>query len=183
MLVFSACTSTNITPAEFEEVRFRDAPRIALDVAAIQIKDRYEPPFSPPNVEHLFPTPPARSINNWVNDRLVAMGNSALLEVEILDASVSESGLQVTEGFMGLFQNEQAERYDGHLAVSMKIYDGQALPSARITAEVSRSITTPENMTVESREALFYQLNRQMMQQLDEELEKRIRQYFGKYLL
>src|SRR5258708_18346729 len=54
----------------FNDIRFTDKPPLRIDCAAIEIVHDFKPTLQTPNVEHLFPVPPERAMENWARDRL-----------------------------------------------------------------------------------------------------------------
>ena len=60
--------------ARFPELTYAHLGAMRLDVARVEIADEYHEPLRPPNVDHLFPTPPERAMRRWATDRLAASG-------------------------------------------------------------------------------------------------------------
>lgn len=181
LLGAAACQSTPAAKPATNSYAFQ--PPITLDVATINVIDEYQSPGKSPNVEHLFPTPPAQAVHQWTKDRLKAAGTSRVAEVVIKDASVIETALPRTEGVKGWFTKDQSERYDGKLAVEIKIYgERRVLPEAEVSAQATRSRTVAEDASVAAREALFDTLSQELAEELNQELEKQMRTYFGNYI-
>ncbi len=176
----SAC-STPAAPAP-QTLSFTGYPPINLDVGNIEVAEDYKSPQRAPNVEHLMPYSPADAMQIWVKDRLRAKGSAKLAQVSIIDASVVATDLPKTQGIKGLFTNDQDKRYDARLEVEIRIYGDSALSEASTSVEVTRSITIPENASVNSRKATYNQLVADLMKMLNEKLEKNIHQYLNNYI-
>lgn len=178
-----ACTNTPPAPPPFT-ISFADKPAYTLAVGKIDIVEEYKSSFKYPNVEHLFTVNPAESVRIWARDRLREGGGENFAEIVILDASVIEKPLPLNKGIKGAFTNEQAESYDANLAVEVKIFKpGKAIPSAKISVNVSKSTTVAENATVADREKLFNDIITDMAKSLDAQLEQNIGSYLNNYIL
>jgi len=178
-LVVVGCDTSPTQPI-FPDIRFTEEPKLRLDVAAIEIVEEFHPTFQQPNVEHLFPVPPQRAMENWVKDRLVAVGKGKKARVRIIDAGVKEVELpKKTTGITATFTTEQAQRYDATVKMAIDILGEHALPERSITAEASRSQSVAEGITPNDRERAWYDMTKQLMASLDAALEQRMRADFA----
>lgn len=171
-------------PSSPAGIGFGNKPPLRLNVAQINVAQSYQPPMKLPNVDHLMPTPPLMAVNQWVGQRFVAAGAQGTLEITIDDASVKETPLQKSDGFKGFFTDDQEARYDAHIKVTIRLYDGvNTIAVNEAAAEVSRWRTINEKATVAQREAMFNSMLQEMMLQLDAEADARVRQYFGRFIV
>jgi hypothetical protein len=183
--LLAACEAAPPPRPVFPEIRFTDEPPLNLDVSRIDIEERFRPSFQEPNVEHLFPVPPAQAAVAWARDRLHATGgpnSPRRARVTIQDASVRETELPRTKGLTGAFTTQQAERYDGNVEVSVEILNERGFPERTASARVTRSQTVAENATPNDRERVWYDMTRAMMHDLDQQLEREMRANFGFYI-
>jgi hypothetical protein len=178
--LIAACATP--APQAPQEISFSQYPVMNVDVGNIEVIEAYNPPLAPPNIEHLMPYSPAAAMKIWVKDRLRATGSDKLMQVTIVDASVTESKLPKTKGIQGLFTNDQDRRYDGRLEVEVRIYGNAALSEADTSVTVTRSITIPENASVNSRRAAYMQMVKDMMEMMNAKLEKNMLGYMGNYI-
>jgi hypothetical protein len=159
-------------------------PPLRLNVAAINIVENYRAPMKLPHVDHTLPTPPIVALKQWAGQRFVAAGAQGALEITVDDASVVETLLAKKDGLTGFFTDDQEARYDAHIKITLRLYDGvNTISVAEANAEVARWRTINEKATVTQREALFNGMLQEMMLQLDGESEARIRQYFGRFIV
>ncbi len=183
MLIFGVAACSSPTPAVSQQpISFMQYPPINIDVSRIDMIEEYKSPFSSPNVEHLMPYSPADAMALWVKDRLHATGRDKILQITIKDASVKSIDLPKTTGLTGLFTNDQDKKYDGRLEVELRIYGDQPLSLADTSVIVTRSITIPENASVNARKAAYIQMVQDMMKMLNDRLEANIRNYMGNYI-
>ena len=172
VLLLSACPSA---PSRvFPEITFADSPRIGLDVARIEIVQRYQPTLSDPYVDHLFPREPASVIRRWAEDRLVARGTSGTATLVIVNAAVTEEALARDPGFRGLVTIEQSERYEAEFAVRLEIDQPATRSTGQTNALARRSITTPENLSLADREQVWFELTENTIRDLDAKFEEEV---------
>lgn len=153
-----------------------------LDVALVETQDRYVPPFSAPNVEHYFREPPARLMARWATQRLVAVGAQGIARFIILDASVVEVDLPGTSGIRGMFTTDQDRRYDAKLAVAIEIRSFGGALEGRCDASAMVSKSLAEDASLDQRDALFEEIDRELVALIEPELDKGIRNYLAKWL-
>ncbi len=182
-LLLAACQSTPVQPP-VEPIKFISAP-YALKVATINITEDFTTTHHTPHVEYQFETPPDQAMKDWATSRLVAAGQQNRLEVDIIDASVIRTNIPKQKtGIEGFFTKEQTEEYEGTLEVTLKIYDNRKiLPVANAHVTAHQTLTLREDANLLDRKALYQQMTFNLMQQIDTELDKNIRQYFANYLL
>ena len=178
--LLGGCEGPSAARPNFPDIRFTDRPPLRLDVASVEVVDRFVPSFKEPNVEHLFPVTPARAAGNWARDRLQATnpGSDRRARFVILDASAREIELPRTQGVRGAFTTDQAERYDAAIAVEVDILGPRGFAERTVNAKASRSTTVAEGITQNQREQAWYDLTRALMADLDRQLEQEIRTNF-----
>lgn len=165
-----------------DPLNFAIRPPIRVNVAQIRVVESYQAPMGGANVEHTFPVPPSTAIKQWVAQRLAATGQSGILEVTIVDASVRAVPLPKTEGVKGLFTDDQDARYDANIAVTFRALDSNAMTTASGDVNVTRSRSINEKATIDQRQQIFHTMTKDMMNSFDAESESRLRQFFGAYL-
>ena len=133
-LGLAAC-ETPVQTQKLPDLTFAHLAPIKLNVAKIDVVVRYQPPLREPNVEHLFPTPPAKALKQWVKDRLRAAGGSGVARLVIINASAVETPLSQKKGFTATFTKQQSQRYDATVEARLEISSslGQGATSAHAT--------------------------------------------------
>lgn len=179
LIIAMAVGGCETSPAgrRFPELTYAHLGKIPLDVARIDIADEYQEPLRPPNVDHLFPTPPERAMRRWATDRLTATGTpDRYARFVIQDAKVIETELPRTRGVRGAFTTDQTQRYDLTLSAAIEIREERGdYRSGYATASTSRSRTVAEDITVNDRERIWFEMLEQAMNDLNAELERQIR--------
>ena len=174
MLWLGACTTDPEPPPAFPPLSFADKPPIRFEVAKIEIEDRYRPPAKAPNVEHLFPIPLAAAAQAWAEDRFRAVGRSGTARVLIEDASATLTKLETDEGVTGLFKREQAEELTGRLLVRIEVTGLASLTSGFAEASASGRRTILESISLNERDAIYYEFGKGLTRKLDETMDEAI---------
>ncbi|HXP30694.1 MAG TPA: hypothetical protein VN832_06370 [Stellaceae bacterium] len=181
-LGLAACSSAPPRPV-FPDLRFTGQPPIMLSVARVEIRNDYQPPYHAPNVEHLFPVPPGKAVENWAHDRLKAAGQSGEARFVIQDSSVIEVPLAQTGGIKGAFTTEPSDRYDMTVRARLDIVDprGLVVRTANVTATRSQSLLN--TATPNDRDQAWYDMTSALMVDFDRRMTSEIQNSFGPYYI
>jgi hypothetical protein len=177
-----ACTNMPPPRPVFPELRFTAEPPIPLDARRIEIVPSYRPGGGPTHVEERPPLALPHVAETWARDRLRAVGARGTVVATITDASVTETALPKEEGFKATFTRQIDTRYDASVAITVVLRDERGVMLRSATARAERSRTTVEGTTLDERDRLLYQLETELMADLDRELETQIRDHFGFYV-
>ena len=179
-LGLAAC-ETPVVVQSLPELTFVHLKPIKLDVATIEVVSQYRPPMKPPNVEHLFPTPPLKALRRWAGDRLKAVGKSGSARLVIHKASAVETKLAKKTGFTATFTKQQSRRYDLAVEATLEIF-----PAGRqkgyAMAKATRFSTLREDASINKRQRLWFDLTEALFRDFDAEMEKNIRRHLGAWI-
>jgi hypothetical protein len=173
------------TNTNFAEMTFRHLQPIQLLVSEIKIESTAPHSTQPPNIAHLFPTPPETALRNWARDRLVSRGASmrgATATFTIVRAEAIGRSLGKDTGFTGLFKQELSDRYEGYVDAVLTIYDGSGARRAHVEAKAEHATTVREDATLIERQKIMYDLTEKMMADFNAQMENNIRQYLHDYV-
>jgi hypothetical protein len=182
LLALGACETppqTQILP----QLTFANKTPLNLNVMRVDVVSEYQAPLKAPNVEHLFTTSPEAAMKVWARDRLNPVGRRNTAQVLVREASVVETTLKTDKGFTGMFKKEQSERYEAVLDVHVVIRDERGMPLAQATGRVTRSRTVAEDVTLNQREQIWFEIVEGLAKELDVILERNIRDYMPAYLM
>lgn len=181
VLVLAGC-ATQVQRPGFPQISFAHLQPISLNVARIEVENRYVSPATRPNVEHEFPVSPAAVASNWGRDRLRAVGQTGTARVIVRRASVVEVPLKRSTGVKGAFTRDQSERYDAiiDMAVELRDANGDIRVTAESTAKRSRSVS--ENISLNDREKVWFEMTEAMMADLNTALENQIRIHMKEWI-
>jgi hypothetical protein len=164
-------------PPQFPPLTFSALGRFSFEAERLEIAQDYRPPLAPPNVEHLFVQRPDDAMKRWANDRLAVSGRGErFLRFVIVDARVTETELPRGTGVRATFTNEQAQRYDGRLEAAVEVRQTRGnFRDGYAAATAARSRTVAENISLNDRERVWYEMVEQMMGDINAELDRQIR--------
>jgi hypothetical protein len=174
--------ATEVEKPGSPRISFAHLQPISLNVARIEVENRYVSPATRPNVEHEFPVSPAAVASNWGRDRLRAVGQTGTARVIVRRASVIEVPLKRSTGVKGAFTRDQSERYDAIIDMKVELRDGNG--NVRVTAEstAKRSQSVSENVSLNDREKVWFTLTESMMADLNTALENQIRIHMKEWI-
>ena len=179
--LLAACSTPPPRPV-FPDIRFTTEMPLQLDVASLDVQQAYQMPFRAPNVEHLFPVPPSRALENWARDRLKPVGHAGQAVFTIRNASVIQTELPTQQGITGAFTTQPSERYDLSIQASLTIIEnGLQVRTATVTTTRSQSLL--QGITPNDRDRAFYDMTKAAMADFDKQMESEIRNTFGDYLV
>ena len=181
-IVFLAGCATEVQKPGFPQISFAHLQPISLNVARVEVENRYISPATRPNVEHEFPVSPAAAASNWGRDRLRAVGQTETAREIVRRASVVEVPLKRSSGVKGAFTRDQSERYDAIIDMVVELRDAQG--NVRVTAEstAKRSRSVSENISLNEREKVWFSITEMMMADLNTALENQIRIHMKDWL-
>ncbi len=164
------------------DLRFTQAPPMVLSVDGVRVESAYVPPMAPPNVDHEFPVPPLKAVETWTEDRLRGVGGVVGAVMVVEDASAWRESLPTDRGFTGLFKQEQSDRWHVRIAARLEIRDARGRVLAQTHAVVGRSVSTPENITLNDRDLVWYRLTSDAMGDFDDLMDRDIRRHMAAWL-
>ena len=174
--------ATEVHKPGFSQISLAHLQPISLNVARIEVENRYVSPATRPNVEHEFPVSPAAVASNCGRDRLRAVGQSGVARVVVRRASVVEVPLKRTTGVTGAFTRDQSERYDAIIDMMVELRD--AAGNVRVTVEstAKRSRSVSENVSLIEREKIWFEMTETMMSDLNTALENQVRIHMKEWI-
>lgn len=173
----AGCSSPPPHP-QYPDIRFNNEPPIGLAVSTVSLREDYVPSSEPPRVEQRFPVAPIHALENWAHDRLQASGGTDRAVVDITDASVVEAALPRKTGVSSWFTNEQSERYDMTVQVTINIVDPTGLVVRTATVRAARSQSVAEDISPDQRDQTWYDMTKDIMAAFDRQMESEIRDHF-----
>ena len=182
-LELGACADAPPLP-QFPTLTYTHLPRIVFEAERLEIANEYQAPLAPPNVEHLFAQRPDAVLQRWANDRLAVSGRGEnLVRFVIGDARVTETELPRETGVRATFTNFQAQRYDGRMQATIEIR--QVRGNFRVgdaAASATRTRSVAENISLNDRERVWYEMVEQMMADINAELDRQVRANLPRFL-
>jgi hypothetical protein len=182
LAIFALAACQTSAPARLGSPQF-SGPSFMVRAGDIGFTRSSPVPATDVQARYQFPTRLDSGMEKWANDRIKLVGGQNRLELEIVEATITEEVLPTTKGLAGLFKNEQSSRYRGKLKVLLKLYTPDRISAhAGVESEVQRSITVPEGLSVAERQQAFNDLVISMLQQVDTDMSQRIPQHMAEFL-
>ena len=178
LLALAACN----TPPDrqtFPEITFQHLPPINLDVAEIEIVSDYRATDVQNENSADYPETPEKLALDWARDRLRKVGTRGQATYRVVEARALRVPLPRSSGINAALKTEQSDRYD--LVITVELDAGNPLSgkAGTVRETVTRSQTVPENMTLNQREVVLFNMLDAAMKDLNARLEASIPQYLG----
>lgn len=147
----------------FPPLRYDYLAPLRLNVAAIQVEQRFVPSGVPPDVTQYAPVPPLTALRAMAEDRLQTLGNNDRAVFVIQSASLIRRGSTIT----------------GNFAVELDIYNTPTTRAAFAQASVSGTYSGD----LDALPARLYDLTKNLMDRMNVEFEYQVRRSLGAWLL
>jgi len=180
-LLLAACGSKPQLPEPVGLAYLSQKP-IRLKVARVEVIKQYQSSSTPPHVENDFPVPPVAMIQQWVQDRLLPTGKTGYAVVTIEDASVVEASLKGTPGVKGMVTVDQSEQYNAKIAIKIEVFDDAGTLKGFANARATGSRSVGENLTLGQRRKVWIVMMEKMMNNLDEEVDRNIKNHLSQFI-
>lgn len=181
-VVLAACQTPAPPASQLPQLTFGHLPAYNLDVASIEVENRFQPSLATPQIDHIMPVAPAAAAERWARDRLRAVGQSGRAVFIVKDGKATETVLPKTPGLAGFFTKEQTGRYDAVIDVELEIRSDRGYRDAAVLGRAQRSQTVREDASPNERQRIMYELTEKLMAELNATLDANIRLNLPKYL-
>ncbi|HET6609147.1 MAG TPA: hypothetical protein VFG62_20910 [Rhodopila sp.] len=157
-LLLAACGDDEApdAPNAFPPLRYDYLPPIQLNVASIDVQQRFIPAGVPPDVSSSDPVQPVEALKAMAHDRLQALGTTNKAVFAITDATLSRVNDSIR----------------GSMSVSLTIYNPDNAQAGYATASVERTHAGLDGSLAQT----LYAMTKTMMDDMNVEFEYQIRQ-------
>jgi hypothetical protein len=164
--------------------KYRDKYTVGLTVKYLDVVNSYVAPEREPHVEHMMPFRLCDYATEWAHHRLKPQGKKGFAIVTIEQASIVQVPLSKQKmSWMGSLNRCESDRFDAELALRIDFMDYKGFPNGVAFAKVRRSQTILENTPIDERQNVLQKLSVQIIDALDEELEKNLRHNAPKLII
>lgn len=160
--VFAAACADDAPPEAFTPLRYDFLTPIKLNVASIEVEQRFVPEGGRHDRTARAPVEPAAALRQMAQDRLQALGAAGRAVFVITDASLARNG----------------DTYSGSMVVELDVYADGNIRSGFADAHVYRR---RDNAEGEER-TILYELTKQLMDGMNVEFEYQVRQRLKDYV-
>lgn len=181
LMLIGACAQVP-PPPTLPGITFAHLSPFQLAVGELEIESRFTSPMTPPHAEHKVPQSPEQVIRRWAEDRLRVSTGQTFARFIILDATVTEHALETDGTLKAIFTNEQEMRYQAVAEATLEIRGAAGNFLGNATARATRTITVPENATINERDRALFDLIDQLMQNFNTEMDESIRTHLSQWV-
>jgi len=181
-LAWVAAACQTAPTAQVPMLSFTHLPAISLGVGQKEVVSNYLVPLKEPNVEHRMATSPQKAFSLWVSQRIATRGQAGVAKFTLEDASVIEVPLERTKGVKGLFTKDQSERYEATLKAKVELFDPSGKKLGFASAQVKRTITVGESVSLNEREQIWFELVEALMKDFDKTFEANMRTHLTSWV-
>ncbi len=181
-LLLAACSNKPPPSSNFPPVSFTDLKPYSFNVARVEIVPQFTSSSNPPHIEFSMPISPENAFKRWVEDRIKPVGTKGILRVIIKDASATDSPIPRDPNASQLFNTEQTSRIDMSLNVSLQILDDRQFVTAEVTGQAGRNRTLPEDIKLNQRDKILYDMVVDLVRNLDSQVDPQIESTLRPYM-
>jgi hypothetical protein len=181
-LLVAACANKPPPQDKFPPVSFTDLKPYSFNVARVEIVPEFKGSSSRPHIEYSMPVSPENAFKRWVEDRIKPVGTQGILRVVIKDASATETPIPRDPNASQLFNTEQTSRIDMNLNVSLQVLDERQFVKAEVTGQAGRSRTLPEDIKLNQRDKILYDMVVELVRSLNGQLDPQIQGTLQPYM-
>lgn len=185
LLVAGALLGACAAPAPTQrlpDMTFVHLQALSIDVAKIEIENRFSAPAAPPHVEHLAPVSPAAALEQWATDRFRPVGRAGVMRLIIEDAKATETSLALDKSLKGRLTKQQSRRYDASVRATLELKNAAGVTLGSASASAERSITAREDISLNDREKLWYETVDLLMDDYNVVMEANVRRFLKRWL-
>ena len=164
------------------EITFSHLQVYKVDVAKIDIENRYTASLKAPHIVHLMPTAPDKALEQWLKDRFQAVGRTGSLRLIIDEARATKTALSLNTSLKGRLTKQLSQRYDMALRATLDMRDERGRTMGTASARAERSITAREDISLNDREKLWFDTVNLLMTDFNKTMEVNVQSYLSRWL-
>lgn len=183
LLACAACSfmnkSDNFVPAK---ITFDRYPVISVNAGKVEVVHNYEMPMTEPHVEHLFPVSIQTTIDNLVDSKILAMGQSNnRMRVLVDDLSVIREPLEMDKSIWGKFKKQPDEALKARVVLRFEMVDANDpdVILGHSTLVAKRNKTLMKGISVAERDRAYYELVNNLVDDINKGFQETVKKYFG----
>ena len=159
---------------------FQDVTPIAIDANSMTVEIQNRAPAEYPHMAHRALMTLEQAVNLWAKSHFELTGaGENTLRITVREADIVEKLLPVKKGIAGWFRKDQSAEYTATLDLSVALIDANGQQQGSAEAKSLHSSTVSEGTTDAEKQALWMEMMKKMFENIDRELQPRIRQVMG----
>jgi hypothetical protein len=184
LVLMTACANDAPAPLQPMVLDFAKLGKINLAVAHLSyMNNAPRPPTKDVAVFQNYKPQLSDALYRWGVDRLQASGTQGQATLVIHDADLRRDTLPLKTGIDSWFTRQQSERWSGKVTVDLRIEGAASNFAGNASTTVTRSTTLPEDANAAERENAYRRLLRSMMEDLNTQMERAMRDHLNSVIL
>ena len=155
--------------------------KININAKEIEINNLYDLSFSDPFVDHFMSSTPVNRVESWLQDNVVKFGNSNLLVIDIIDASITQNKIIKNSNKKYEINKKEEYIYEINFVLNFNLIDDNNLILSSVNVKVNHTTTSGDYISIGERNKLLDLLTLQALRNLSnkslELLEKHMQEY------
>ena len=166
-----------------EEIVFDNSLLKNINISAkkIEINNLYDLKFSSPFVDHFMKSTPVSRVESWLQKNVLKFGNSNLLVIDIIDASIKQNEIIKNSNNKYSINNKKEYIYEINFILNFNLIDDDNTSLASVNVKVNHTTTSGNYISIGERNKLLDLLTLQALRNLSnkslELLEKHMQEY------
>tara|TARA_Y100001970_G_scaffold266773_1_gene355865 strand:+ start:6170 stop:6748 length:579 start_codon:yes stop_codon:yes gene_type:complete len=179
LFLLISCQSSTTT----KEVIFDNSvmAKINFHTEKININNNYDMKLADSYIDYTIEKPPIFYLNGWIEENISYFGSENLLEINILQASLSKIERKIENNKSYVNQNEFY--YELIYQIEFKILDDKINVLAKILSEVKRSTTSSNFISLNEEQQIIDNLILNSLTDLSFKTEELVQKHMYQYML
>lgn len=153
LLVFGLWGCAEVPPARpAPDFALSNLPPMVVDVASVEIVDRYNPAADPNDMSTTFAIPPVEAVKAYGRGRIRAQGDNGRLEFIIENASVHSKLREPDSKVQRWMGVNRKDEYEILVSVRLSVLDNAGMERKGTTLTARRNLEIPDTYSLATRE-------------------------------
>lgn len=168
LLVFGLWGCAEVPPARpTPDFALSNLPPMVVDVASVEIVDRYNPAADPNDMSTTFAIPPVEAVKAYGRGRIRAQGDNGRLEFIIENASVHSKLREPDSKVQRWMGVNRKDEYEILVSVRLSVLDNAGMERKGTTLTARRNLEIPDTYSLATREEKQAQALVELIRDLD----------------
>ncbi len=168
VLALGACSSSSPEGKPLPDMTFAHVEPFSVNVASIEIENRYDPAIDAQDVSSSFPTPPDIALRRYAENRIHPAGSEGTLKFIIDDVNIHHSLVQPIGNFAGWLGVKRKDLYEVSMKIRLYTVSNDGAQSVHSILNMRRSIAIPQGYSLAEKEQEKFLFLESLMKDVDE---------------
>lgn len=180
-LFLSSCQKTEF----IQEIVFDNnlLKKINISAKQVEINNLYDLTLSEPFVDHFMETTPVSRVELWLNENVIKFGNSNLLVIDIIDASITQNEIKQNSNKKYSINNKKEYIYEINFLLDFNLIDDSNMILSSVSVKVNHTTTSGDYISIGERNKLLDLLTLQALRNLSDKSLELLENHMQEYLI